>query len=232
MPGSQKKKVAKVYEVEFWLSATIQDCRVDTSQETASAKCFIMMHWHDNDFLNKIRAEMLVGKSNEYLETDGNMKLENLAQELDEGQPVYGMVDAAPLSFPINIDSMFLNQISAERIDGICWTKYDIRQGVVSVSGCAVEPYSVARYNLSLTFCVPSVPGHAGADRDEGHDPCSDELEHVPVRPAHRPVLLSHTRHDGCSRHLEQVGAVQGVAEVGPGQVPWGQDDSLGRADA
>ena len=60
---------------------------------------------------------------------------------------VYGMVDAAPDSFPINIDAIFLNQISAERISSLCWTSYDKKAGLVSVSGCAVEPIPcVARY--------------------------------------------------------------------------------------
>ena len=47
------------------------------------------------------------------------------------------MLDAAPDSLPINIDSIFLNQISSERISSLCWIKYNKR--VVSVSGCAVE---------------------------------------------------------------------------------------------
>ena len=63
-----------------------------------------------------------------------------MAAELERGDMVYGMLDAAPDSLPINIDSIFLNQISAERIGGLCWTSYDMKKGVVSVSGCAVEP--------------------------------------------------------------------------------------------
>ena len=70
------------------------------------------------------------------------MKLEKMAVELEMGNLVNGMLDAAPAiaSFPINIDSTFLNQISSERIASLCWTRYDEREGVVSVSGCAVEP--------------------------------------------------------------------------------------------
>ena len=69
------------------------------------------------------------------------MKLEKMVVELEEGDMVYGMLDAAPDSLPINIDSIFLNQISAERIGGLCWTKYDQEKGVVSVSGCQSNPY-------------------------------------------------------------------------------------------
>eukprot|EP00964_Phaeocystis_antarctica_P112760 scaffold76867_cov69-Phaeocystis_antarctica.AAC.4 len=70
-----------------------------------------------------------------------------MAVELERGDMVYGMLDAAPDSFPINIDSIFLNQVSAERIGGLCWTKYDKEAdetkgrpegGLVSVRGCAV----------------------------------------------------------------------------------------------
>ena len=57
---------------------------------------------------------------------------------------VYGMLDAAPDSFPINIDSIFLNQISAERITSLCWTMYDKEAGLVSVSGCESNPNPVA----------------------------------------------------------------------------------------
>ena len=72
------------------------------------------------------------------------MKLEKMAVELEEGDMVYGMLDAAPDSFPINIDSIFLNQISAERITSLCWTKYDKKAGLVSVSGCESNPNPVA----------------------------------------------------------------------------------------
>ena len=133
MPGSQKKKVTKV-ERELWLSATIQDCKVVTTQETASAKCFLKIHWQDPVFLDKIRAEKLSETSRK------DMQLEKMAVDLEEGDLVYGMLDAAPDSFPINIDSIFLNQISSERIGGLCWNSYNKEEGVVSVSGCAVEP--------------------------------------------------------------------------------------------
>ena len=43
-----------------------------------------------------------------------------MAVELERGDTVYGMLDAAPDSLSINIDSIFLNQISAERIGGLC----------------------------------------------------------------------------------------------------------------
>ena len=50
------------------------------------------------------------------------------------------MLDAAPDSLPINIDSIFLNQISSERIGSLCWTKFDQKAGLVSVSGCKSNP--------------------------------------------------------------------------------------------
>ena len=68
------------------------------------------------------------------------MKLERLAVDLETGGMVYGMVDAAPDSFPINIDAIFHNQISSERIGSLCWTKYDKEKGLVSVSGCKSNP--------------------------------------------------------------------------------------------
>ena len=68
------------------------------------------------------------------------MKLEKLAVGLEAGDRVHGMIDAASDSFPINIDRIFQNQISSERISSFCWTKYDKVEGVVSVSGCTVEP--------------------------------------------------------------------------------------------
>ena len=68
------------------------------------------------------------------------MKLERLAVDLEKGEMVYGMLDAAPDSFPINIDSIFKNQISSERIGSLCWTEYNQKKGIVSVSGCTVEP--------------------------------------------------------------------------------------------
>ena len=70
------------------------------------------------------------------------MKLEKMAVDLEKGGVVYGMVDAASDSFPVNIDTMFSNQRSAERISSLCWTKYDKNavcgdeKGLVSVSGC------------------------------------------------------------------------------------------------
>ena len=71
------------------------------------------------------------------------MKLEKMAVELEEGDMVYGMLDAAPDSLPINIDSIFLNQISAERIGGLCWTKYDKGAGLISVSGRESNPHTL-----------------------------------------------------------------------------------------
>ena len=120
--------------------ATIQDCRVVTAQETASAKCFLKIHWQDDDFLAKIRDEKLRLSTGQVAETDRNMKLEKLAVGLEAGDRVYGKIDAASDSFPINIDRIFQNQISSERISSFCWTAYDKDEGVVSVSGCAVEP--------------------------------------------------------------------------------------------
>ena len=122
----RQSKAAKVkpetLEKEFWLVATLQDCKVVTAQETASAKCFLKIHWEDDAFPEKIRGEKLKLLSGTVAETDINMKLEKMAVELEKGDLVYGMLDAAPDSFPINIDSIFLNQISSERIGGLCWT--------------------------------------------------------------------------------------------------------------
>ena len=146
MPGSQKKKVTKFREL--WLSATIQDCKVVTTQETASAKCFLKIHWLDPAFPEKIRAEQrTLIKSSEPAQQTKDLDLEKMAVDLEAGELVYGMLDAAPDSFPINIDAIFSNQISAERIGGLCWTSYDKEAdetkgrpegGLVSVSGCAV----------------------------------------------------------------------------------------------
>ena len=140
MAGSQRKKVAKV-ERELWLVANIQDCRVVTTQETASAKCFLKIHWQDDDFLAKVRAEKrkLPGTDN-FAELSKDLDLEKLAVDLERGDMVYDMVDAAPDSFPVNINEIFLNQISSERIGSLCWTKYDQDEGVVSVSGCESNP--------------------------------------------------------------------------------------------
>ena len=118
-------------------------------QETASAKCFLKLHWLDKDFPNKIRAEQrtLIDPKDERAQQTKDLDLEKMAVELERGDMVYGMLDAAPDSFPINIDSIFHNQISAERIGGLCWTSYDKyagegrpEPGLVSVSDCTVEP--------------------------------------------------------------------------------------------
>ena len=61
------------------------------------------------------------------------------AADLKKG-PVYSMLDAAPDSFPINIDFIFKNQISSERIGSLCWTKFDEEADLVSVSGCKSNP--------------------------------------------------------------------------------------------
>ena len=129
---------ARKPKAQFWLVAKIQDCRVVTTQETASAKCYLKIHWQDPTFIDKIRAEQLVGHKGEghkgeMVNIELNMKLEKLALDLENGELVYGMVDAAPDSFPVNINEIFLNQISSERIDSLCWTMY--KKGVVSVSG-------------------------------------------------------------------------------------------------
>ena len=118
----------------------MQDCKVVTAQETACAKCFLKIHWEDDDFPEKIRAEKRSLSTGKDAEQTKDLDLEKLAVDLEMGGLVYGMLDAAPDSFPINIDSIFLNQISSERIASLCWTRYDKREGIVSVSGCAVEP--------------------------------------------------------------------------------------------
>ena len=100
-----------------------------------------MMHWQDSDFPAKIRAEKLHLSTGEIAETDLNMRLEKQAVDLEKGGRVYGMLDAATDSFPINIDSIFVNQISSERIGGLCWNSYNKEKGVVSVSGCQSNPY-------------------------------------------------------------------------------------------
>jgi len=130
------EEAAKEPKHHFWLVAHIQDCRVVTAQETASAKCFLKIHWQDPDFIDKIRNEkrMFPG-SLECAEQSKELDLEKLAVDLEKGRLVYGMVDAAPDSFPVNINEIFLNQISSERIGSLCWTQY--KKGVVSVSGCA-----------------------------------------------------------------------------------------------
>ena len=69
---------------------------------------------------------------------------------------MYGMVDAAPDSFPINIDSIFLNQLSAERIGSLCWTKFDEKKGLVSVSGAGSRTQTLLLYKVEPfpTFCA------------------------------------------------------------------------------
>ena len=138
------KKAAEKPKSPFWLVAKIQDCRVVTAQETASAKCFLKIHWQDPTFIDKIRAEQRHLINGARAEQTEDLDLEKLVVGLKEGDLVYGMVDAAPDSFPVNINEIFLNQISSERIGSLCWTQY--KKGVVSVSGCAAEPITpVAR---------------------------------------------------------------------------------------
>ena len=137
---------ARKPKAQFWLVAKIQDCRVVTTQETASAKCYLKIHWQDPTFIDKIRAEQRHLTNGEGAEQTEDLDLEKLVVGLKEGDLVYGMVDAAPDSFPVNIKEIFLNQISSERIDSLCWTQYDKEKSVVSVSGCAAEPITpVAR---------------------------------------------------------------------------------------
>ena len=123
-------------ESKFWLVALIQDCRVLTAQETASAKCWLKIHWQDGAFPDKIRAEKRPLSNGDVAEQTKDLDLEKLAVDLKKGGEVYGMVDAATDSFPVNINAIFLNQICSERIASLCWTKYDEKKGVVSVSGC------------------------------------------------------------------------------------------------
>ena len=139
MPGSQKKKATKV-EREFWLVAGLQDCTVNTAQETASAKCYLKIHWIDEAFPDKIREEKRSLSTGKFAEQSKDLDFEKLAKDLEEGEMVYGMVDAAPDSFPVNIDSIFSNQRSAERIASLCWISYDKKKGLVSVSGCESNP--------------------------------------------------------------------------------------------
>ena len=138
---------------KFWLVAKIQDCRVLTAQETASAKCWLKIHWQDDAFPDKIRAEKRPLSTGEVAEQTKDLDLEKLAVDLEKGGLVYGMVDAAPDSFPINIDAIFLNQISSERISSLGWTSYDKEKGVVSVSRCESNP----KFDIAepfTTFCA------------------------------------------------------------------------------
>ena len=121
-----------------------------TAQETASAKCFLKLRWIDTTFPQKIREEKRkIPSTGNIAEQTKDLDLEKLAVELERGDTVYGMLDAAPESFPININAIFLNQISFERIDSLCWTKYDAqadetkerpKAGLVTVSGCISNP--------------------------------------------------------------------------------------------
>ena len=141
-----KTPVEKAAKKPFWLVAKIQDCRVVTAQETASAKCFLKIHWQDPDFPQTIRNEKRVLSNCQGAEQTKDLDLEKLAVDMECDGLAYGMVNAAPDSFPVNINEIFLNQISSERIDSLCWTQYDEKKGVVSVSGCAAEPITpVAR---------------------------------------------------------------------------------------
>ena len=125
----------KLSSQKFWLVAKIQDCKVVTAQETASAKCFLKFHWQDKDFLHKVRGEKRSFFNGEKAEQTKDLDLEKLAVDLEDGGMVYGMVDAAPDSFPLNIEEIFLNQMSAERMASLCWTMFNKNTGVVSVSG-------------------------------------------------------------------------------------------------
>ena len=111
---------------------------------------YLKLHWLDTNFPEKIRAEQrtLIDPRCERAQQTKDLDLEKMAVELERGDVVYGVLDAAPGSFPINVDLIFLNQISAERIASLCWIKYDEEArdetrgqpegGLVSVSGCAV----------------------------------------------------------------------------------------------
>ena len=68
-----------------------------------------------------------------------------LADHLAEGKRQQDLLnDAASKdpsgTFPVNIDSMFLNQLSAERISSLCWTSYDAKNNRVSVRRCNHHP--------------------------------------------------------------------------------------------
>ena len=95
--------VKKAAKKPFWLVAKIQDCRVVTAQETASAKCFLKIHWQDPDFPQKIRDEKRSLINGKGAEQTKDLDLEKLAVDLEKGDLVYGMVDAAPHSFPVNM---------------------------------------------------------------------------------------------------------------------------------
>ena len=119
---------------EFWLVATVQDCKLDAQKEVAHAKFFSKWHFQDADFPKRVREgrRKLVG--------EGDQDAASLAEKLEKGTMLKGkMLDEAAadaaeehpsMTFPVNLDLLFQN-VAVEVLKNLCWVQF--KDGVVSV---------------------------------------------------------------------------------------------------
>ena len=121
---------------EFWLVATVQDCKLDAQKEVAHAKFFSKWHFQDAEFPKRVREgrRKLVG--------EGDQDAASLAEKLEKGTMLKGkMLDEAAadaaeehpsMTFPVNLDLLFQNVTGAvEVLKNLCWVQF--KDGVVSV---------------------------------------------------------------------------------------------------
>ena len=111
---------------EFWLVATVQDCKLDAQKEVAHAKFFSKWHFQDAEFPKRVREgrRKLVG--------EGDQDAASLAEKLEKGTMLKGkMLDEAAadaaeehpsMTFPVNLDLLFQNVTGAvEVLKNLCW---------------------------------------------------------------------------------------------------------------
>ena len=69
---------------EFWLVATVQDCKLDAQKEVAHAKFFSKWHFQDAEFPKRVREgrRKLVG--------EGDQDAASLAEKLEKGTMLKG----------------------------------------------------------------------------------------------------------------------------------------------
>lgn len=121
---------------EFWLVATVQDCKLDAQKEVAHAKFFSKWHFQDAEFPKRVREgrRKLVG--------EGDQDAASLAEKLEKGTMLKGkMLDEAAadaaeehpsMTFPVNLDLLFQNVTgTSEVLKNLCWVQF--KDGVVSV---------------------------------------------------------------------------------------------------
>ena len=118
---------------------------------TATAKCFLKLHWQDDSFLTTLQQKIKEEKA-------ANAE-ERLVSDLGAGKLVKGMQAAGSTSLitgllPVNINLLFQNQVKVDVIDSLCWTKYikpkgGVEKGLVSVSGC-VELHKSAQLETHI----------------------------------------------------------------------------------